>query len=382
MVRLGTVVVFTILLSLVGGSATACPFCSAIDNTISEDLRKSDATVVARWVDSPFNRAALARPVPKTGRDWEDPLALREFEIFRVYKGQDKLAGVTKIKATFRGRPEPNRVYLIFGFMDQTLGWAAALPMREDAVTYLDALPKLPPPGPERLKFFLAYLDHPEKALADDSYNEFARAPYTQVKQTKPYLDRVKLLAAIESPQTDDRRKRLYFLLLGICGEPTDAPRIWQVMESWTDPKRNGLDAAVACYLTLTGGAGLDRVADKYFRATGVEFRFVYSAIMALRFHGTEEQFIPRAKLCQALHHVLKMPQLADLVIPDLARWEDWTATDEVASLFRSATGENQFVRVPAARYLIQNPTAEAKRCLAELEQVDPEAIRRARVFK
>ena len=43
---------------------------------------------------------------------------------------------------------------------------------------------------------------------------------------------------------------------------------------------------------------------------------------MAIRFHGTEGDVIPRSALVESLHHVLDRKDLADLVIPDLARWK------------------------------------------------------------
>lgn len=363
-------------------AAMACPFCSAIDNTISEDLSKSDVTVVAEWMDTPHNRAALARGVPAGRRDEEDPLSLRDFQVIRIYKGESRLGGETKrVRATFRGRPEPNRVYLLFGFVDQSLGWAAALPLHRESLTYLDALPSLPKPGPERLTHFLQYLNHAESALADDAYNEFARAPYSDVKGMRSSLDRVWLLQRITDARTDARRRRLYLTLLGICGEPSDAPAVWQVMETLEDPKQLGLDAAIACYLSLTKTDGVAPIEERYFLRPKVEFKNVHSAIMALRFHGEEEHLIPRDRLCAALRRVLAIPQLADQVMADLARWQDWSAATQVAELFRTSTDANQFVRVPAARYLMLCPDPRAKQLLAELTKLDPDAVRRAKTF-
>ena len=33
---------------------------------------------------------------------------------------------------------------------------------------------------------------------------------------------------------------------------------------------------------------------------------------------------------------MLDRPQLADLVIPDLARWEDWSVMDRLVELFKN----------------------------------------------
>ncbi len=47
---------------------------------------------------------------------------------------------------------------------------------------------------------------------------------------------------------------------------------------------------------------------------------------LALRVLGQETDLIPKQRLVAALRNMLDRPQLADLVIPDLARWQDWGA--------------------------------------------------------
>lgn len=375
------VICFLLVYSIAVSAAKvdACPFCSAIANSISEDLVTADVTVVAKWVDTARNRAALAAGPAKKFDD-KDPLSLRDFQVIRIYKGSARLGtNARQIQAPFRGRPEPNQVFLIFGFDGQTINWSAALPLRKESLVYLDALPGLPKSGPERLKHFLPYLDHPEPALADDAYNEFARAPYEEVKQARPYLDRSWLLSRIADERTDARRRRLYLTLLGVCGEPSDGAAVYQVMQKLEGSNEPGLDAAIACYLTLTKSEGLQQIEERYLTNQNVEFKAVYSAIMALRFHGEESEVISRQRLGAALQRVLHNPQLAELVIADLARWEDWTATKEIAKLLQTSTDEHQRTRVAAARYLMACPNTEAKQLLAKLQVSDPSTVRGAR---
>ena len=60
------------------------------------------------------------------------------------------------------------------------------------------------------------------------------------------------------------------------------------------------------------------------------EYIDVFSAIAALRFHGTEGDKVSRQRIVAALRHVLDRPKMADMVIPDLARWEDWSVLDRL----------------------------------------------------
>ena len=78
---------------------------------------------------------------------------------------------------------------------------------------------------------------------------------------------------------------------------------------------------------------------------------------------------------------MLGRPQLADLVVPDLSRWEDWESMPRLIALFKEATDENSWVRVPVINYLRKCPLPEAEASIVELEKIDPDAVRRARTF-
>ena len=106
-----------------------------------------------------------------------------------------------------------------------------------------------------------------------------------------------------------------------------------------------------------------------------------YAGIMAIRFHGTEGDVIPRSALVESLHYVLDRPDLADLVIPDLARWKDWSQIDRLVKLFADAEADNNWVRVPVVNYLRACPLPKAKEALEKLEKIDPESVRRANTF-
>jgi hypothetical protein len=102
---------------------------------------------------------------------------------------------------------------------------------------------------------------------------------------------------------------------------------------------------------------------------------------MALRFHGQETDVIPRERIVKSLHYMLDRPELADLVIVDLARWEDWSVMDRLVDLFKKADDKSSWVRVPVVRYLMACPKPKAKKHLEELEKVDESAVKRAKTF-
>jgi hypothetical protein len=109
-----------------------------------------------------------------------------------------------------------------------------------------------------------------------------------------------------------------------------------------------------------------------------VPFAETYAAVMALRFLGEESDIVPRPRVLQSLRVLLDEPKLADLVIADLARWQDWSVIEKLVNLFKSAQADNIFVREPVVNYLKACPLPEAAAAVGELEKIDPEAVRRA----
>jgi hypothetical protein len=102
---------------------------------------------------------------------------------------------------------------------------------------------------------------------------------------------------------------------------------------------------------------------------------------MALRFLGQESDVVSKERLMVGLRYMLDRPQLADLVIADLARWQDWSVMDKLVTLFKQADDESSWVRVPVVNYLRACPKPEAKKYLEELAKIDPDAVKRANSF-
>jgi hypothetical protein len=169
----------------------------------------------------------------------------------------------------------------------------------------------------------------------------------------------------------------LFFTLLGVCGTEEDVALLQDLITRRTDGPNRAQDAAIACYLTLRGAAGLPFVEENFLRPDA-DLATVYPAVVALRFHGDQEQLLDRNRLAASLRRVLDNPDAADVVLPDLARWEDWSVVDRVARLFREVAPEHSYVRVSIARYLLACPLPQAEAHLRELAKVDPQAIRRA----
>ena len=385
-------VVLAIVVAALAGRAAparACPFCSAVSLTFAQEIAQSQAAVIARLVEPPPAAALSPRA--------EGPLPKGKFEVVEVLKGSDLVADAGLLGAdaapieTIMLEEKPvGTLFLLMGVEPPNLVWSSPIRVGERAVAYIKKLGDLPEKGPDRLAFFEQHLEDEDESLARDAYDEFAVAPYADVRGLKDRMNPAKLLGWIENPKVQANRRRLYATMLGVCGTAADADRIGAILEGKTasgeplPPEqaeiRGGLDALIACYVALRGPEALDLVDRLFLEREGrdVPFAETYAAVMALRFLGEESDLVPRDRVLQSLRLLLEEPKLADLVIADLARWQDWSVVDKLSQIFKDAQADNIFVREPIVNYLRACPLPEAAVAVKELEQIDPQACRRA----
>ncbi len=352
-----------------GSVASAhCPFCSAVGQTLRQEMELMDAVAIGRL-----------ELLPDAAKTLDGPAT---FTALKVLYGERWLQAEQAISANYFGPADTTKNYLLMGVDPPDLLWSSPLPLSAEAEAYLLKVVELPEDDSlTRLIFYQQFLQSEDTLLSRDSYDEFASTPYDEIRRLKPHMQREKLLAWVSDRQTTAERKRLYYTMLGVCGLPEDIELLERLLRSDDPADREGLDALIACYLTLTGDRGLPLVEQLFLTNPKADYPEIYSAIMALRFHGTEGGVLSLAKVTAAMHHILERPSLADLVIPDLARWEDWSQIDRLVQLFTDADDESIWVRVPVVNYLRACPLPIAADKLKLLEEIDPKAVKRASTF-
>jgi hypothetical protein len=367
------IAMLVVVLVAAGGptrAVVACPFCSAASQTFSEELATMDVAVIAKLVKLP-------PPSSKPG----DEIQKATFEITQVIKGEGAVKAKERFETLYFGDGTVGKSFLVMGISPPATMWSTPLPLTDRGIKYLTEVVKLPKDGAERLVFFQQYLEDTDEMLARDAYDEFARAPYAQLKSIKQQLHHDQVVAWIKSPDIPASRRRLYLVILGITGSEKDLPLVEEFMTSSDRKAKSGLDALIACYLTLKGESGLPLVEKLFLANEKADYADTYAAIMAIRFHGSEGGIIDSKRLVKALHPMLQRPELADLVIPDLAKWEDWDVMDKLFDLYKTANDKNSWVRVPVVNYLRVCPLPKAKELLKECEKIDPAAVKRANTF-
>ena len=197
--------------------ARGCPFCSAVSLTFAQEIAQSDVAAIVRLVEPP--------PASTLGPAADGPLPKGKFEVVKVLKGSDLVAaaghaadGGEPIETIMLDEQPIGTTFLLMAVEPPTLVWSSPIRVGPRAIAYLEQLEDLPEKGPERLAFFLKHLEDEDDTLTRDAYDEFAVAPYEDVRALEEQLDAAQLLAWIEDPDIPANRRRLYATMLGICG--------------------------------------------------------------------------------------------------------------------------------------------------------------------
>jgi hypothetical protein len=355
----------------------ACPFCSAVPLTFSQEMKAADAAVIAELVDAPAHAGGVESAfAPGIG----DSLSKSKFKIVEILKGAELLKNTKQIETYYLGDAKAGTQFLISGIDPKALSWSTPVPLSKRGHEYLTAIIKFPDTGADRLAYFQNYLEDDDEVLRADAYGEFAQATYADVKAFGPKVNYTQLIGWLKNPEISPSHRRLYFTLLGVCGTEKDVPLLESLFHSQDRKLKSGLDAMIGSYLAIKGPTGLKLVEDLYLKNKDAEFTDTYAAIQAIRI-AEETGIIAKDKAAEAFHSMLDRPKMADLVIPDLARWQDWSVLDRMSDLFTLPGDDATWVRVPVLRYLKVCPLPEAKKLYDRLALVDPTAAKQAESF-
>ncbi len=359
----------------------ACPFCSAVSRTLGEQMNDFDVVAIASLQTEPTSPDE--RELPRATFRIIDFLRGEEFFTDTENgkeEGDDSRLDFETI--VIGGKNRIGDHYLVMGNGTRHVNWSTPIPVSDRVVDYMKQIDSLPQQGPDRLAFVAGYFEDAEPILAGDAYDEFAKASFPDVIEVADRLDREQLVGHLRDPDVVTARKRLYYTLLGVCGNDEDVAFMEEVIRSGDRDRQSGLDALLAAYLNLTGDDGIPLIKETFLAPPDSDNINVYAAIAALRFHATETDRVSREQILDAFRVVLDRPQIADMVIMDLARLEDWSVIERLVGIFRAAdTDETKWVRAPIISYLQACPLPIASQYIDELRQVDPQAVKRAEML-
>lgn len=319
-----------LMTTLAAPDARSCPFCSAPSLTLAEQMAQADAAVLVQWVGG-------KKATDKTAG--ETVYQIRR--IVRNYKNQLKVDD--RITLPRYRESKVGDLFLLVGSKGTTIEWASPLEVTETSFNYVAQAPSPEVPTSKRLAYYVKFLEYPDQMIANDAYGEFANAPYADITQLADDLPREKIRGWITNKDTPATRMGLYGLLIGLCGTDEDAQIIEKKILEKTEDFRLGIDGLMSGYLLLTGDKGLSVLDEHKLRNRDVPFSETYAAMQALRFMWKyAEGRIEKSRLRASMRILLDRPELADLVIADLARWKDWEIQDRLMAIYVQALASGQ----------------------------------------
>jgi len=379
------ITVAALVVTGLAGSAVSCPFCEAPSLTLTEQLNQADVSVLVQWVSS------------------ESPNKEKGFAGATTYEVVEVVHDATmsyKAGAQIlldRDRPaQPGDLFLLLGTKGTNVEWSSPMAVSEASYQYIKQAPTQETAAYERLKYFVKFLEYPDAMVAGDAYGEFANAPYKDIVPVKDFFPRDDLRKWLTSNTTPKTRMGLYGLMLGLSGTEEDAKLLKEIIEQPTQDYRLGIDGIMAGYLLLTGEQGLPLIEESKLRNKDAVFSETYAGMQALRFLWTySPETIPPERLRASMRILLERSDLADLVITDLARWEDWSVGDRLMQMYGEGDYNIPSIKRNIVRYFLVAERAKpekagdpppetaikAKEYLEHIKTTDPKTFEAAKRF-
>jgi hypothetical protein len=353
-------IVLCTLLAIRGASAQACPFCTALTPTLSQQKAAAAVTLLAE-----VQREATGGPA--------------ELKVHHVLTGERLVDPNAPLAVPLDLAAAPGQLLVLFGSgsADQ-LSWHAVA-VDEFSYGYLAAAPPRNLSQVERLPYFARFLEHPDKLIAEDAYLEFGHAPFDVVEQTAHLLPTDQVRRWLTSEIVPPHRKGFYALVLGLARDPKEQQTNRELLERLIlapeDDFRAGFDGILGGYLLLSGERGLELIESRYLTSPDAAVGDVRHVQTALRFYQEYGRQIPTVRLCEATRHLLKRPEFAESAIIDLARWQDWGQEAAIAAFYNRPGYCEPAIRRAIVGYLSLSPHAQARVALDELRAVDPRGV-------
>lgn len=383
--RVASALIAAAVAAALSRSAVSCPFCEAPSLTLSEQLNQADVSLLVQWVE--------AKPADKD----KGFAGSTTYEIVEVVQNVgDVYHPGGRVQLDRERAARPGDLFILLGTKGTNVEWASPLAVSEASYQYIKQAPTQETPLSERLKYFVKFLEYPDAMVAGDAYGEFANAPYKDIVPIKDKFPRDDLRKWLTDPNTPKTRLGLYGLMLGLCGNEEDAQLLREIIEQPTQDYRLGIDGIMAGYLLIKGEEGLPLIEDGKLRNTDAAFSETYAGMQALRFLWTyAPERVPADRLRAAMRILLDRPDLADLVITDLARWEDWSVVDRLMQMYTEKDYSIPSIKRNIVRYFLvaervkgenegdapPESAVKAKEYLAKIKETDPKTYEAAKRF-
>lgn len=349
--------------------ADACTFCNGgllTRQTLSEQYTHATVVLQGQLRNPKFNANGVGGST--------------ELHVEHVLK-TDPMLGSPKVVIIPRylpviGNTPPD--FLVFGSVTNgTFDVIFGLPATAASADYLRGLAKIPAKAiTQRLGYCFGQLDSSDPAVAEDAFLELGKASDTDLVHAKAAFDVSKLRHWLSDPQTPVERLSVFAMLLGVCGDSSDAKVFEGLLRQSPRTERvsGSLGGLLAGYILLDSQAGwkltMTLLADgKQSIAERI------AAIGTVRFFQATHPKEARSAILRCCQAVIRQGELADLAIEDLRRWGWWDLSPDVFASLSETPNPPPILRRGVVRYALSCPDASAQAFLTRMRQSDPKLV-------
>ena len=318
------------LLFAVSAAALGCPFCTALEPTLSS--RRDAAAVVAPAAKSnPAQPRRCAMPnrrhaKPTEAKPAEQPLRRSAC----IARSTETICSAARNRSWRRPADRSSQAPWSWSLARKSRARRSAtvrrvrygLPSFRSAKRATPTSPRLPtcgnrPPSGCGILPASSNMPIPRSPATPIKSSPMPRSPTWRRWPAHCRSDKMQRLAA-GSERVPPLRARVFTrLALSFEREPrTSAPaghadRLFHIILSPADDFRAGFDGIIGGYLLVRGASGLDQIEELYLSNPKAADGDVRHALAALRFLHEFSDEIPPERLAKALRHVLARPEFA-----------------------------------------------------------------------
>ncbi|MEX0715928.1 MAG: hypothetical protein WD066_05045 [Planctomycetaceae bacterium] len=385
-------------LAVIASTASARGPYSCGPFTLSEDLTESTDFALAEWVaGDPPKDVFVERPGYRYLSE-NQSLGSTTFRIVRTRDGAKDFAVGDEIAYPRYVAGEKGDRFLLARYAagDPPKGyWSSVGKLPNAGFDYIAGLPAADGPVENRVAYFVRFLEFDDPLVSADAFMEIERFSPDDLAKSADKLPRAKLRewVAEKDPRTDSRLE-LYGIMLGLCGDASDAEllrkRIVEGRPNAENPDvRPAINGVKTGYLLLAGERGLANLEREDLVDREAIFSETFSTYRAVRFmaeHGRGK--IGKERLCESVRLLLDRSDIVDFAISDLAWWKDWSVRERIFALYDKQNFDIPPIQRAIIRYFLlcerdvpadakTDPphVADAKRRLAELRRRDPKLV-------
>ena len=348
---------------------SACTFCGGglkTQQTLRERLQTAEFVAYGRLQNPKFD--------PNNGGGTTD------FQIITTVKSSPNLV-LGKIVTLPRYYPvigDTPPDYFIFATIEKgQIVPFHGLPATAGVSVYLEATRKIDATdAAERLKFYFQQLDSIDPVIARDAFLEFAKTPDAVLVEHKNLLDAATLRKLILNPKTPTEHVGVFAMLLGLCGNPSDAVMLqkWLQIQPTPEMIRENLGGLLAGLTLLNAEAGWT-MTQAILTDAERPFDHRLTAVSTVRFFQSTRVKESKPYILQCYKGLLQAGDMADIAMEDLRRWGWWDLTDDILSLFNRLTHQAPIIRRGIVRYALSCPKPEAVAFIQRMRVSDAQLV-------